>query len=215
MPIKLNRLRWLPRICISPPMFRFFSYPLPLRFCRGHITVIALLCLIGPFLIQANGASRQSGDQAEEYIQARKIAMKDPHVQAAFEKAYERLDQRIVEIDPSLKTYVEKRSTVNSTANETSNSKHSSKPASKQKKVAGGGNSRTDSKTSHVVAAGETLSSIAVQYNVSVSALKSANNITDDRKLRIGQKLVIPSPKHQETGAKKEKSFWEKVTSDF
>jgi LysM repeat protein len=44
----------------------------------------------------------------------------------------------------------------------------------------------------HVVAKGETLTSIARQYNVSVADLLQANKIVDDRKLQIGQTLLIP-----------------------
>jgi len=43
----------------------------------------------------------------------------------------------------------------------------------------------------HVVQKGETLTSIAKQYGVSVAALKKANNLTSDT-LAVGQKLVIP-----------------------
>ena len=53
-------------------------------------------------------AAASASDQSQEYAQARKIALKDPKVQAAFDKANEKLDERIVEIDPSLKPYVEK-----------------------------------------------------------------------------------------------------------
>ena len=44
----------------------------------------------------------------------------------------------------------------------------------------------------HVVAKGDTLSGIAAKYGVSVVALKSANHISDDRKLIVGRALVIP-----------------------
>lgn len=42
------------------------------------------------------------------------------------------------------------------------------------------------------VKAGDTLGKIAGSYKVSVDALMKANNITDPRKLRVGQKLTIP-----------------------
>ena len=47
---------------------------------------------------------------------------------------------------------------------------------------------------SHVVARGETLTSIAKMYNVSVSELQKFNHIENDRKLQIGQTIMIPSP---------------------
>ncbi len=45
----------------------------------------------------------------------------------------------------------------------------------------------------HVVAKGESLSSIAKTYGVTVEDLKKANNISNPNKLEVGQKLVIPS----------------------
>jgi LysM repeat protein len=44
----------------------------------------------------------------------------------------------------------------------------------------------------HVVARGETLTSIAKQHKVTVDQLQKFNHIENDRKLQIGQTLVIP-----------------------
>ncbi len=44
----------------------------------------------------------------------------------------------------------------------------------------------------HIVARGETLTSIAKQHSVTVSELQKANHIENDRKLQIGQTLIIP-----------------------
>ena len=46
--------------------------------------------------------------------------------------------------------------------------------------------------TTHMVARGETLTSIAKMYNVSVIELQKFNHIENDRKLQIGQTLNIP-----------------------
>jgi LysM repeat protein len=45
----------------------------------------------------------------------------------------------------------------------------------------------------HVVARGETLTSIAKVHSVTVSELQKANHIENDRKLQIGQTLIIPT----------------------
>jgi LysM repeat protein len=45
--------------------------------------------------------------------------------------------------------------------------------------------------TEHEVRSGETLTSIAKQYGVTIAELRKANNLTGDA-LRIGQKLVVP-----------------------
>lgn len=44
----------------------------------------------------------------------------------------------------------------------------------------------------HVIASGETLSSIAVQYGVTVEAIMQANQITNPNLINTGQELVIP-----------------------
>ena len=44
----------------------------------------------------------------------------------------------------------------------------------------------------HTIQSGETLLSVASQYNVSVSALQDANGILDPRLLQLGQELIIP-----------------------
>ncbi len=57
----------------------------------------------------------------------------------------------------------------------------------------------------HVVVKGETLTSIAKQYNITITELKTANKIENERKLQIGQTLTIPATKPPEPTDKKEK----------
>jgi LysM repeat protein len=45
----------------------------------------------------------------------------------------------------------------------------------------------------HTVQSGQTLSSIASRHGVSVSALASANGISDPTRLQVGQKLTVPA----------------------
>ena len=45
----------------------------------------------------------------------------------------------------------------------------------------------------HTVARGETLTSIAKMYKVTIDELQKANNIEDGRKLQAGQTIVIPT----------------------
>lgn len=47
---------------------------------------------------------------------------------------------------------------------------------------------------SHVVSKGETLTSIAKHYKITVGELLKVNKIENDRMLQIGQTLVIPTP---------------------
>jgi len=45
----------------------------------------------------------------------------------------------------------------------------------------------------HIVARGETLTSIAKMYKVTVDELQAANHIEDGRKLQAGQTIIIPA----------------------
>ena len=45
----------------------------------------------------------------------------------------------------------------------------------------------------HVVAPGETLSSIALLYGVTVQAIQDANKIADPSRIKAGQQLIIPA----------------------
>jgi LysM repeat protein len=60
-------------------------------------------------------------------------------------------------------------------------------PAPSTSAAANGGNS-------HMVARGETLTSIAKMHGVSITELQKFNHIENDRKLQIGQTLMIPAP---------------------
>ena len=52
----------------------------------------------------------------------------------------------------------------------------------------------TSNGSTHVVARGETLTSIAKQYKVGVEELQKFNHIEDGRKLQAGQTIMIPAP---------------------
>ena len=53
----------------------------------------------------------------------------------------------------------------------------------------------------HIVARGETLTSIAKMYKVTVDELQQANHIEDGRKLQAGQTIVIPTPSPAAAGS--------------
>jgi LysM repeat protein len=54
-----------------------------------------------------------------------------------------------------------------------------------------------DGSRTHVVREGETLTSIAKRYRISVDAIIAANKLTDPNALYVGQRLVIPLPSGQ------------------
>ena len=64
--------------------------------------------------------------------------------------------------------------------------KTEAKPEAKVEEAGGG--------AKHVVAKGETLTSIAKHYNIPLAELQKANKNVNDRKLQIGQTLTIPTP---------------------
>jgi N-acetylmuramoyl-L-alanine amidase len=53
----------------------------------------------------------------------------------------------------------------------------------------------------HTVARGETLTSIAKLYKVTVDELQKANNIEDGRKLQAGQTITIPTTSPAASGS--------------
>ena len=75
----------------------------PRRMIHFFAKLLFGVCIFGFVTIPA----AQGGDLAQEYDQVRKIALKDPKVRAAFDRANEKLNKRIIEIDPALKPFVE------------------------------------------------------------------------------------------------------------
>jgi LysM repeat protein len=53
----------------------------------------------------------------------------------------------------------------------------------------------------HTVARGETLTSIAKMYKVTVDDLQNANHIEDGRRLQAGQTIIIPTAPHGASGS--------------
>lgn len=136
---------------------------------------------------------------AREYDQVRTIALRDPKVQKAFEKANAQLEAKILEIDAALESYVKARKpgavpgaapSAGFVAPTPSYAGPVLKPLIKP------GESRGDLQRSksHVLATGETLGAVAARYRVPVADLRRVNHIKDDRKLVVGQVIVIPGP---------------------
>jgi LysM repeat protein len=53
----------------------------------------------------------------------------------------------------------------------------------------------------HTVTRGETLTSIAKMYKVTVDELQQANHIEDGRKLQAGQTIIVPTPSPAASGS--------------
>ena len=153
--------------------------------------------------------SVHAANLASEYEQVRKIALRDPKVRAAYEAADRKLAERIGEIDPTLKGYKPGQPAPKAKAPAP---KPAVKPAPTPKpapapKIRG---------AKHKVAPGETLESIAAKYRIGVPTLKQANPGVHERKLQVGQTLIIPkrntsAPSAAAKPAKKEQSWWDKM----
>src|SRR5260221_8035375 len=61
-----------------------------------------------------------------------------------------------------------------------------------------------DGQITHIVRQGETLTSIANRYHVSVNAIIAANHLTDGDSLYIGEKLIIPGTRIQVAQSKQQ-----------
>ena len=57
-----------------------------------------------------------------------------------------------------------------------------------------GGGAAAPGATTYTVKPGDTLSTIAAQFNISTIALMQANGITNPNVLAVGQQLIIPPP---------------------
>jgi hypothetical protein len=153
---------------IFPSEFAFWKGMLRGMNVLKFAWILPMVVLLG----LASATAIRGSDLAEEYNQVKKIALKDPKVRAAFQRANDELDRRILEIDPSLKPFVEEQRGLK-------------KKAAQSKKFT--------VKTTHVVAKGETLTSIAKRYHLSVDTLVRANHISKQTPLQLGQRLLIPS----------------------
>jgi LysM repeat protein len=173
----------------------------------GTILLATIIFNFTPLGIAASPA----GALDREYEQVRKIAMRDPKVRAAFEKANERLDAKIVEIDPSLKGYKAPEATPPAKAGAKTGVASPRKQPSAARPAAG-----TKSRNTHVIAAGDTFSSIAARYKITVAELEAANPKVNEKKLRVGKVLTIPAGAHGATKSEPEKSgAWGWLKSKF
>ena len=186
-------------------------------------------------------AASRSSELEKEYQQVRTIALRDSKVRAAYQDADRRLDEKIVQIDPTLKPYVAAnpsgktpapatKAAEPAAAQRTKSKEEKSSPtpaAAAPKRTPASGSART-----HVVEKGETLGSIASKHGMKAEALQEANQIKDPRKLRVGQTLTIPAtgtaapkkenatkaPARASTTPKpeqKEEGFWSRLKKTF
>lgn len=185
---------------------------------RPILSMLKVLTLSAIAALCAFPCTLSAADQTQEYEQVRRIALRDPKVRAAFDRANERLEAKILEIDPSLTAYVRRGGKpaavpAASTRPVATSTRRPAAPARTAQPAPG--------RRTHVVVAGDTLGAIAARYGTSASELKALNRIRDERKLAVGQILQLPGtatartrPAAQPTRSAapaERKSWWERL----
>ena len=152
---------------------------LALIFCATF--VFGLLCIASAQTSAEK--SRKSDDATQLEALAKKIDEQNAKIDALSQEIL-KLEQQITHMRPGVMIGESTPSTTNPVA--ASGAASSSHPA--------GGNT-------HIVARGETLTSIAKMYKVSVEELQNANHIEDGRKLQAGQTIIIPAASPASSGS--------------
>ena len=140
--------------------------------------LLATLFLSFPLLLTVSAQTpaaepAKSSDAAQLEALAKKIDEQNVKIDALSQEIL-KLEQRISHLHPGVMIGEGTPSAPTTTA-----------PGEIPSRAAGG--------TTHIVAHGETLTSIAKMYKVSVDELQKANHIEDGRKLQAGQTIAIPT----------------------
>jgi LysM repeat protein len=146
----------------------------------------ATLLSVSPLLWTASAQTpapepHKSGDAAQLEALAKKIDEQNAKIDALSQEIL-KLEQQISHIRPGTMIGESTPSPASPAA-----------PVGSPSQPAGG--------NTHIVARGETLTSIAKMYRVTVDELQQANHIEDGRKLQAGQTIVIPGPSPAAAGS--------------
>jgi LysM repeat protein len=141
-------------------------------------TLVCTLCTASAQSPAPDGT--KSVDAAQLEALAKKIDAQNAKIDALSQEIL-RLEQQISHIRPGVMIGEGAPATAPAAAGSTSH-------------PAGAGNT-------HTVARGETLTSIAKMYKVTVDELQNANHIEDGRKLQAGQTIVIPTSSPAASGS--------------
>lgn len=149
---------------------------LALTFCATFLS--GLLCFA--FAQSPAGKDGKPDDHAQLEALAKKIDEQNAKIDALSQEIL-KLEQQIAHIRPGVMIGESTPSTAPA-------------PEAPAGSHAAGGNT-------HIVARGETLTSIAKMYKVTVDELQNANHIEDGRKLQAGQTIIIPSASAAPSGS--------------
>jgi LysM repeat protein len=144
-----------------------------------HRIAVASLTLLSAILLCANASAQTfaGNDKTEKMLEAlsKKIDEQNAKIDTLSQQIL-KLEQQVSKSRPGV--MIGETPSPSPTTNATA---EASKPAPTQQ-----------SGNSHVVAKGETLTSIAKMHKVTVEELQKFNHIENDRKLQIGQTIMIP-----------------------
>jgi LysM repeat protein len=146
-----------------------------------HRFAVASFTLLGALILSANAPAQTfaGNDKTEKMIEAlsQKIDEQNAKIDALSQQIL-KLEQQVSKFRPGVMIGETPSPAPTSTSNPTA---EAPKPSATQ-----------PSGNSHVVAKGETLTSIAKMHKVPVEELQKFNHIENDRKLQIGQTIMIP-----------------------
>jgi LysM repeat protein len=144
-----------------------------------HRIAVASLTLLSAIMLCANASAQTfaGNDKTEKMLEAlsKKIDEQNAKIDTLSQQIL-KLEQQVSKSRPGV--MIGETPSPSPTTNATA---EASKPAPTQQ-----------SGNSHVVAKGETLTSIAKMHKVTVEELQKFNHIENDRKLQIGQTIMIP-----------------------
>jgi LysM repeat protein len=145
-----------------------------------HRIAVASLTLLSVLMFGANSSAQTfaGNDKTEKMLEAlsKKIDEQNAKIDTLSQQIL-KLEQQVSKVRPGVM--------IGETPSPTPPSSNATADASKPAPTQQSGNS-------HVVAKGETLTSIAKMHKVTVEELQKFNHIENDRKLQIGQTIMIP-----------------------
>ena len=144
-----------------------------------HRLAVASLTLLSVLMLCSNSSAQTfaGNDKSEKMLEAlsKKIDEQNAKIDTLSQQIL-KLEQQVAKFRPGVMI-----GETPSPSPTTSATAEASKPAPTQQ-----------SGNNHVVAKGETLTSIAKMHKVTVEELQKFNHIENDRKLQIGQTIMIP-----------------------
>ena len=150
---------------------------LALIFCATSL--FGLLCSVSA---QTSGSkTRKSEDPTQLEALAKKIDEQNAKIDALSQEIL-KLEQQIAHMRPGVMI-------------------GESTPSAASPAAAAGSSPHPAGANTHIVARGETLTSIAKMYKVGVEELQNANHIEDGRKLQAGQTILIPAASPAASGS--------------